>query len=370
MNEIRMAAGVPGAVVVAVVVALALGLGGCGSEPMAIEAEPAAEATSAPTPWVAVRSPDDESLLEAPAIVRAAGASGAVSASVQVRVVRLHVSAGSVVSAGDPVVDVAAPELLDAAATYVGSRRGARAHGERAGQLEELRAEGLVNHSQVFERRARSIELTTEHGRAAALLRSAGVEPSAAAGLLRRGFLTLNSPVDGVVTALEVRVGEVREPGAGPLARIFGEGTARIEVRTTEMWPEATSVRFEASDARIVELQATPLSSVVDPDDGTRLTWYAPAEDIALPDGLTGTARISAAADVWEVPVRAVAQRTGASEVVRRRDGATQRIAVNVLGSSGATALVRGDLVEGDEVRDDISQLQEDEAPSPGEATP
>ncbi|MBX3273170.1 MAG: efflux RND transporter periplasmic adaptor subunit [Sandaracinaceae bacterium] len=339
--------------------AVSLALAGCtpGEAPEA--AAPSGPA-SAPTRWVAPRAPADATILEAPAVVRAVGATAQVSASVRVRVVRLHVEPGSRVEAGDPIVDVAAPELLDAAATYLGAGRGARAQGERADELDALRAEGIVSRAQVFERRASASELGTARDRAAATLRAAGVEPSAAAGLVRRGHLTLAAPVAGVIAALDARVGEIREPG--PLARVVGEAAPRVEVRTSGAWPEADALRFVASDGRSVALAPAALATVVDPADGTLVSWYAPLEPSPLPDGLAGTARLTSAAGVLEVPVTAVAARTGRSEVVRRRDGVSARVAVEVLASSGASALVRGELTEEDRVAADVRALDDRDA--------
>ncbi len=339
---------------------LSLALASCGGEAEVETIEPeAAAATSAATRWVAPRAPDDASILEAPAVVRAPLATGDVSAAVRVRVVAIHATPGSVVAAGDPVVDVAAPELLDAAATYAGASRGARESAGRAAELEALRAEGLASNAQIFERRARATELATERDRAAAVLRAAGVDPSRAGSLLRRGVLTLEAPVAGVVAALHARVGEIHEPGAEPLATVVGEAAPRVEVRTSSSWPEARAIVFEASDGRSIALAPTPLATVVDPADGTRLAWYGPLEPCALPDGLVGTARVAETESLWEVPVTAVAQRTGRSELVRRRGDAVARVEVEVVGSAGASALVRGDLHASDAVAADVAAVEE-----------
>ena len=347
-------------------------LAGCGADREAIGPEPtessAASRTTAPTAWVEVRRPSDGSILQAPAIVRATSATGEVSATVRVRVMRLHVQPGSVVAANDPIVDVAAPELLDAAAVYLGAGRRARTHADRADELDALRGEGLVSRAQVFEQRSIANDLAAERDRAGAMLRAAGLEPRDSAALLRSGTLTLRAPVAGVVVELPARTGEIREAGAGPLARIFGEAAARVEVRTSEAWPAASSLAFEASDGRTIALTPAPIATVIDPHDGTRVSWYAPTEPILLPDGLSGTARMAAADDVWEVPVGAVAQRTGESELLRRRGSSQETVSVDVLGTSGASALVRGPLAEGDRVAADLSAHAEP-GPEPPEET-
>lgn len=339
---------------------LALLAASCGAEQEPADVAPEPTAGSAPTRWVEVRAPEDRSILEAPAVARVEGAVGEVAAPARVRVVGLRVRAGTTVRAGDPIVDVTSTELVDAAARRVAASRALGEYTTRAEAIAALRADGLATRAQEFELRSRVMELAAERDRADATLRSAGVEPRAARRLARRGSIPLVAPVDGVVVQLRARVGETVEPGDEALARILGEGPARIEVRTTRAWPAASGVVFEADDGREVALDPTPLASIVDPADGTRASWYATSEPIALPDGLVGRARVTAADDVWEVPVTAVTQRTGRSELVRRRaDGEVERVAVEVLGSSGASALVRGPLAAGDRVAADETERAE-----------
>ncbi|MCB9591575.1 MAG: efflux RND transporter periplasmic adaptor subunit [Sandaracinaceae bacterium] len=321
----------------------------CSPPPVPLEPEPAPAATSASARWVPVQSPGDASLLSAPAVVRAPAASAEVSAPVRVRVVALRATPGSLVAAGDPIVEVAAPELAEAAADFARASEGAREHERRATELEALRAEGLVSRSQVFEVAARAAELAAERERASATLRSAGLDARAAHALLRSGTVALRAPVAGVVAALDARLGETRDPSGAPLARIVGEGAARIEVRTTNAWPSARAAWLETADGLAVPLAPAPLASVVEAGDGTRVAWFEPDPPLVLPDGMTGTVTMEPA-EAWEVPLGAVGQRTGVSEVLRRRGEATERVRVIVLATSGATALVRGPLTEGDEV--------------------
>lgn len=322
---------------------------GCAGPPAEAPA-PVIEASSAEARWVAVRAPEDGSLLSAPAVVRAPAASGEVSSLARIRVVRLDVEVGSPVAAGDAILEVAAPELADAAAIWARASDQARAHEARAAELDGLRAEGLVPTANVFEVRARAAELGRERDRAAALLRSAGVDPSAARGLVRTGTLTLRAPVGGVVASLDARVGEIHEPGGDPLARIVGRGAARVEVRTSGPWPAGRAVHLSTFDGQRVELAASPIATVVDEADGTRIAWFSTEGDEPLPDGLGGTVHLAPAEGTWEVPLGAVAQSTDGSEVVRRRGAEVARVPVEVLASAGASALVRGDLIEGDAV--------------------
>jgi multidrug efflux pump subunit AcrA (membrane-fusion protein) len=331
--------------------AVLLALTSCTAEPPPTRtAEPPPVATAA-SRWVEVRKPGDVSILESPAIARAsAGAFGEVTPPATVRIARVHVQVGQTVSAGDPIVDAYAPEVLDAAATYLSTASRARSHEQRADQLEALVGEGLVRRAQVFEQRAKAAELRAQRLGAIAILRSAGIEPKDASTLLDRGVVTLVAPVGGVVTELSARVGRSYHPGAAAIARIVGEAAARVEVQTAKAWPTASSVIFRTSDGREIALNPTPVATVIVPSDGTRRSWFEPEEALTLPDGLVGTARLSAVADVWDVPATSIRQQGDVSEVVRQRGGSSMVVRVEVATASGASALVRGPLEDGDRV--------------------
>lgn len=318
------------------------------------EAPPAAD-----TRWVPVVVPQDASLLEAPAVVRAdPDASGEVSSTARARVEKVHVRVGSQVERGAPIVDVLAPEVLRAAATYAGSADRLTFHRERAAELEQLRAEGLVDKARVFEQHMIAAELEANKNEALATLRGAGVDAAAARSLAKRGVLTLRAPVAGVVVELNAIPGEMVEVGGPPLARISGEGPIRVEVRTTSVWPGGTTVVLQLADGEVIPLEPEPLASVIDPDAGTRIYWFSPVEQRALPNGLRGTVRLAAAAGVWEVPAGAILQMGQSSFVVRRRSGGVERVQVEIVSSSGASALVRGPLQADDRIAADAVRAQ------------
>lgn len=341
-------------------------LAGCRGEEGAPPAEEASESAPAPeVRWAPVRSPGDASVLEAPAIVRAApDANGEVSVSVSARVERVHVQVGTRVERGAVVVDVLAPQVLAAAATYVGASKRLAFHEARAKELAELQKEGLVDKARVFEQRVQVIELDAAREEALAVLRGAGVDPAQAEALTRRGSIALRAPVAGVITELTARPGEMREPGSGPLARIRGEGAARVEVRTPSPWMSGASATLELAGGERIELGSEPISSAVEPEAGTYVHWLVPRETTALADGLRGVVRIGARPGTWQVPAGAVLQGAalqgaalqgaGKAAVWRRRKGAVERVDVEVVAASGANALVAalvaGALEEGDEV--------------------
>lgn len=326
------------------IAALVSALWGCTREQPPVPPTEASEtAESAPSRFVPLRKPEDRSIVQAPATVRAsAAASGEVTAPASLRIARVHVNVGQAVEAGDPIVDVLAPDLLDAAAVILTAAARAHAHEERAAQLEALLGEGLALRAQVFEQRTIAAELRARRLQAIALLRSAGIDPDRASALMQSGFVTLRAPVSGIVTELSARPGRSFEPGAMPIARLTGKAPARIEIQTAKGWPDATSVVFTSSDGRRIELEPSPVASVVMPSDGTTRYWFDPKTPIELPDGLVGIAEVFAAQDVWEVPAAAIRQRGERSVVMRRRAERSETVEIEVVAASGASALVRG----------------------------
>ncbi len=246
------------------------------------------------------------------------------------------------------MVDVYARDVLDAAAMYLSSGARAQSHDARADQLEALLDEGLVLRAQVFEQRSTAADLRASRLQSIAVLRSSGVDPKEAPALIERGFVTLRAPVTGIVTELSARLGRSYQPGATPIARITGQALARIEVQTARRWPDATAVVFTGVDGRQIMLEPTPVASVVIPADGTIRSWFDPQEPVDLPDGLIGTAQVFAAKDVWEVPAASIRQQGDRSMLMRRRDDRSERIEIEVVAASGASALIRGPLEAGD----------------------
>jgi multidrug efflux pump subunit AcrA (membrane-fusion protein) len=332
-------------------IALALLSSSCVTEPAPPETTERPRIAAAASRWVEVQQPTDVSILEAPAIARAsANAVGEVTPPAAIRIARIHVQVGQAVAAGDPIVDAYAPEVLDAAAVYLSAGVRARVYEIRANQLEALIGEGLVRRAQVFEQRARAADHRAERQRAIALLRSSGVDPKDAKAILDRGVMTLVSPSNGVVTELSARVGRSYQPGTGSIAQVLGEADARIEVRTAQAWPAASAVVFQTSDGREIALEPTPVATAVVPSDGTRRSWFEPKEATPLPDGLVGTAKVSAAEGLWEVPAASIRRKGEIAEVLRQRNGRSTVIDVDIAAASGASALVRGSLREGDRI--------------------
>lgn len=323
------------------------------------------EAASATTRWVPVKPPDDASLLEAPAVARAgAEATGELSCTVSARVAQVFVRPGDVVKAQEVMMEVSAPALVEAAATYVHSTERLRMHEGRAKQLGDLKQEGLVSGQQLFEHESQVAQLREAQQKAHATLKVAGVDSAQAESILKTGRVRLLSPVSGVVSEVNVHLGELREPGGKPLAVVVGTAPVHIEARTADRWPEGSKMEFVASDGRVIELRPQALSSVLSPHDGTWLQWYQPADvALSLPDNLWGVVRLQGAKGVWQVPATAVEKVSKKATVMRRRQGVTNEISVVVVVASGASAWVKPleaqALLAGDEVAENLARFRE-----------
>lgn len=328
---------------------LVLGLSACG-EPSELEEASEPEPASGEARWVSPERPSDPSILEHPArTVATASAGGEIGAPFRARVLRVHVAPGAVVEAGDPVLDVVMPEVLDAAALVQGLGRRIPAHRARVEELERLSAEQLVDRARVFEQRTALAELEAERSRALAVLRAASLDAADAARVLRQGAITLRSPTDGVVRSLDAHLGETREPGGPPFARVVGVAAVRVEVRSPAALPQARALTFEGTEGTRFALDPEPIARVIDPEDGMHVTWLAPREPTALTDGLRGRVTLSLdEEELWEVPASAVLIETRGPTLLVRRGGEMQPIQVEVVSSSGASAIVRAPLVAGD----------------------
>jgi multidrug efflux pump subunit AcrA (membrane-fusion protein) len=302
---------------------------------------PAAEALapSAPTRWVAARALTDEALLEAPARVLAAPESSAVVATpATARVVRVRVRPGQRVTAGEAVLDVQMPSVLQAAGALSAASLKLEAALRRKTQLDALQAEGLVRSADVLELDAQLASLKADAQAARASLRGAGVSDAAAEQLLSGdGTVSLRAPLSGVVVAVEVHPGEVREPSGLPLLHISGEGALQVEARLPAGLPLGRLV-FVDGAGHASPLDACTRSPRLDEHDGTRLTWCTPSADAGLSAGAVGRARLLPDEGWVLVPAGAVAQ-----GVVQVREGETHHaVPVQLVASSGADAIVVG----------------------------
>ncbi|WP_169791576.1 efflux RND transporter periplasmic adaptor subunit [Sandaracinus amylolyticus] len=340
----------------------------CGerSEPEpAVEPEPVAENGGAPSVarWAEVRVAGDRALLEAPArVVAGPGAMARVAPPFAARVLEVRVAPGDSVRAGDVLLEASMPEVLDAAAIWVAGGRRLALREARQDELEALREEGLVEQGRVFEQAASLADLGAERARALAILRAAGVSAGRAAAVLSRGSVPIVSPIDGVVSRVDARIGEVRDPAGEPLVEVIGSAPVRIEARLSRAMPEGTSLMFVPAIGAPVPLRDEPDASAIDPADGTRLYWITPRETTTLADGLRGTLEVHVAREgVLQVPAGAIGHDDEGAFVMLRGTPEPVRVRVRVLATDAGIALVEviepGALSPGAQVADDPAAL-------------
>lgn len=301
-------------------------------------------------------------LLSAPArVLTDPSARADVSVPLSARVEKVRVREGATVEAGAELVDVVMPEVVRAAGSWLAAGVRLDAATERVRRLENLRADNLARSADIADARTAVAEARAARIEAEAVLRSAGFSGNAAQRLSRgNGVVTLESPIAGIVVEITAVPGARVEPTSGPLVRVVAAGRPRIEARLSTVPPADVGFRFEVSGRSSIPVVLTGRAPVADPNDGTVLAWFEPEgeEDVPLASGTPGVLRIEPGSDVVAVPARAVATREGGTFVlVQGEDGAPRRVDVTVLGTSGAEALVLGELVVGTVVAAEAERL-------------
>lgn len=332
---------------------------GCSSPPPAPAAPPPVQA-SARTAWVHPRPAHGVPLTEAPAQVLP-HPEGAAALGLPFRgsVARIAVRPGQKVRKGEVLVEVLMPEVVRAAGDYQAATLRREAYERRTAQLKALQEQGMARVFELAEAEAHLAEAQAEQQSALALLRVAGLEAGAAAGVAQRGTVALRCPVEGIVTEVDAVLGETRESASAPLVRIVGEGPARIEARLSRSLPDGTAFEFSAPGLEAVPVKLVGRAPSVDVRDGTTAAWFEPEPPHPLPSGLQGTVRVRADAlpEVKVVPARALVLEGGEVAVLVREGEGHRRQPVQVVVTSGTDALVRGPIKEADAVAADASRV-------------
>jgi len=319
----------------------------------------AAESTpkSAETPWVAARAPQGLSLLEAPAeTLPPASAKGAVSPPFAAKVLKVHVEHGQTVDEGAAIADVVVPELGRAAGAYVAASTRVSAQSKRKTQLETLRKEGLTRLSEIAEVDSAMANAIADQQMALTTLKIAGLGPKDVAALSASGGrMTLKSPIGGIVTDIDAVLGETREPSSAPIARVERAGSARVEARFSQKPPADASYVFVGPLGQTIALKLISEAPSVSGRDGAVAAWFEASESMTWPHGTLGKVRVTleAKSRAVAVPAAAVKLVDGKPIVVLRKTG--NALPVKVISTSGADAIVEGDLVIGDDVAADAS---------------
>lgn len=339
------------------VLPLAMLLCACGQreETPRVVAESSLKSTE--TPWVAVRAPEGLSLLEAPAeTLPPASEKGAVSPPFAAKVLKVYVEHGQQVDEGAAMVDMVMPELGRAAGAYMAASTRLQAQSKRKAQLESLRKDGLTRLSEIAEVDSAMANALADQQIALATLKIAGLGPKDAAVLSASGGkMTLKSPIGGIVTEIDAVIGETREPSSPPIARVERAGSARVEARFSQKPPANASYAFVGPLGQTIVLRLISEAPSVSGRDGALAAWFEAREPITLPHGTLGKVRVTPDVEgkAVAVPASAVKLAEGKPVVVLRKTGDV--LPVKVLSTSGADAIVEGNLVIGDEVAADAS---------------
>ena len=327
------------------VLLLALLFAACAEAPPAVEApSPAAgPSPSSSTRWVKVRLASGIGLLDAPARVLASPqGAAALSPPLKARVVRIRTRHGQQVAAGDALLDVLMPEAVQAAGALSAASLKAEAWAKRETQLLALKAEGLVRATELAEVQALLAGARADAQAARATLRSAGIGDKQAEALLQTdGTVSLRSPIAGVVTDVDARLGEVREPTGKPLVEVAGESDGLVEARMLTEIVSGVPAEFIAPDGTLVPLELVSLSPRVETRDGARLAWFK-ATSGKLFTGSAGRVRLHPLESWRAVPAQAVKGDGAGAHVFVREGEKAVSTPVHLIERSGAEAIVEG----------------------------
>jgi membrane fusion protein, heavy metal efflux system len=332
----------------------------CRSSEAPAPAPPAPTRTSVDAKWVPLRAPDAASFLELPAtVLTATGATGVVNPPYPGQIVKLNVRAGEHVRRGQALAEIMMPTVVAAAGENAAARTRLEAYTGRMQQLRALKAEGLVRSVEIADAEMRLAEARADEERTGAILRSAGVAPGQGRQLAESGgAVAIKSPIDGVVTEVSAALGETRDSAGAPLVRVAGTAPARIEARASQRLPEKATFEFVTAAGERVPVRLISEAPVVDARDGTAASWFQPDPARVLPGGLTGKLRIipPKRPGLTIAPKSAVGKNAQTTFVRARRQDRADDVAVTVVMSSGADALIESPLPAGTEVAERVPE--------------
>lgn len=324
-----------------------------------VEAPAAAPSSpSSTTRWVKVRLASDLGLLDAPArVLPAPQGAAALSSPLIARVVRVRVRHGQLVAAGEPLLDVLMPEAVQAAGALAAANLKVEAWARREAQLQALKVEGLARATELAEVEALLAGARADAQFARATLRAAGIGDKQADALLQSdGTVSLRSPIAGVVTDVDARLGEVREPAGKPLVEVAGESEGLVEARMLTEIVSGVPAQFIAPDGIVVPLMLVSLSPRVETRDGARLAWFK-ATSGTLFTGTAGRVRLFPLESWRAVPAQAVGGDGAGAHVFVRVGEKAVSTPVKLVERSGAEAIVEGLAVDA-EVAADAAEVR------------
>lgn len=245
-----------------------------------------------------------------------------VAAPVPARVVKVLVSAGDTVKAGQPLVALHSPELGKARAEYQAARSRADLAAKALARKRELAADKLVPEREVREAESESASADAEVRVVLASLKAFGSVAEAGVGDASR--LILRSPVAGEVIERQVVMGQLADPSRtlfriGDLSRlwltahVFERDAVRVRVGGK------ASVSFAALPGRAVEAKVALIGREVEQSSRTiPVRLEVPNDELTLRPGMSATVALPLGDDtesVVTVPIASV-QRVGEGWVV------------------------------------------------------
>lgn len=323
-----------------------------------LQAEPGpGSAPSASTRWIAPEPAVATGWLEAPGrVISSPNDTAQIAAPLSARVTHVRVHPGERVAQGDALVDVVMPELLKAAGALRAAELRLDSWHTRRAIIAPLVAKQLALVAELSDIDANIASVRGELESARAVLRAAGEPDKRVHSLLDGpGTVSLRAPFTGVVVAVTAKVGEVRDPAAGPLLELVSEDAdTRIEARFLATPPEG--VRFIWTDGvRTLPLTLERLSPHADDRDGSRAGWLRVEQAGArLVAGSLGRVKIVAAEGWMAVPASALRERDGATTVEQLTSAGSRAVSVQVVQRSGNEAIVTG-LARGAKIASDAS---------------
>lgn len=246
-----------------------------------------------------------------------------VGSRVPGRVARIMVRPGSIVRAGDPLVEIESTAVADIAAAYSAARAGVAEAQAEHDRLAVLARQQLATAREIEQNRAALQSRQAEVTRTTQQLLAMGLTPDEvrrmATGRVHR--ITLRAPIAGKVFERSVVLGQVVEPAStllhiGDLSRlwvqlqVFERDLARVRVG------DSAEVESEAYPGRVFRGQVGHIASSLDAQTRTaRVRIEVDNHDELLRPGQFVTARVRAsAADaprVLALPRSAIVQLEG-----------------------------------------------------------
>lgn len=271
----------------------------------------------------------------------------------------------SKVQAAMTAIDTAMKTLSDAAAGYdtrIAAQRStlASAQATHDRSLADIRTyQTAVTTAQAQLELKRSPSRSTDVAVAEARVAQAAADLQRARALFSNTILT--APIDGLVTAINVKPGEALP--AGPAVTMLGTSALRVEMFVSEIdipkvqLSQSGSIELDAFRGTLQKLRVTQVDAAPTNKDGVnkyrvKLDFLAPPAGLKV--GMTGDASIMTGmrTNVLSVPQRSVLDRDDGTHYVRVLTGQTateQTVTTGMEGGSGDVEILTG-VKEGDTV--------------------